>query len=262
MRMSDNERNAPRWGSDPQSDEFGPQGDALILELQRLRRAIDAEKNEIRASRHKPRAKTKLDPRRHQAAKRKRKSKSKSRVRQAIAVCLQQFGLKSPLEFELLQEPAPPPRVPTYRPPREPAPPAREPASPPRETAPPPRRPSPTLAPRDPLTMDLTSLAPASPNRIAADPAADADVRHRALLPVANGTAIQQLVASCRSGFTAGAKFVVSASGTAPPAESSLLTGTAWSYERELRIGLRILLITGVLGGGWFFLMPLAGAVV
>jgi len=252
MRMTDNERNAQSWGSDPQSGEFGPQGDALILELQRLRRAIDAEKNEIRASRNKPRVKTKPDPRRHQTAKRKRKSKS--RVRQAIAACLQQFGLTSPLDVERLHEPAPPAR--------EPASPPREAAPPPREAAPPPRRPSPTLAPRDPLTMDLTSLAPAFPNRIAANPSADTDVRHRALLPVANETAIRQLVASCRSGFTAGAKFVVSANGTAPPAESSLSTGTAWSYERELRTGLRILLITGVLGGGWFFLMPLAGAVV
>jgi HlyD family secretion protein len=29
-----------------------------------------------------------------------------------------------------------------------------------------------------------------------------------------------------------------------------------------LRTGLRILLIAGVLGGGWFFFVPLAGAVV
>jgi membrane fusion protein, type I secretion system len=242
MRTTDNERNAPRWGNEPQSGEFGPQGAALILELQRLRKAIDAEKSETRTSPHKPRAKPRPDPRRHQAAKRKRKS----RVRKAIAVCLQQFGLNSPQEAERLREPAPPPREPT---------------SPPREAAPPPRRPSPTLAPRDPLTMDLTSLASDHHNRIVVNPVAN---DHHALraLPDANGTTIQRLVATCRGGLTAGARFVVSANGTAPPADSSLSIGTVWSYERELRTGLRILLITGVLGGGWFFLIPLAGAVV
>src|SRR5215471_11523441 len=101
MRMTDNERDAPRWGNEPQSGEFGPQGAALILELQRLRKAIDAEKNETRASPDKPRAKAKPDPRRHQAAKRKRKS----RVRKAIAVCLQQFGLKGSPELERQVEP-------------------------------------------------------------------------------------------------------------------------------------------------------------
>src|SRR5689334_19372306 len=236
MRTTENERNAPRWGNDPQSGEFGPQGAALILELQRLRKAMDAEKNEARAAPRKPRAKTKPDPRRRQlAAKRKRKS----RVRKAIAVCLQQFGLKGSPDVERRPEPAPLPR----------------------ESAPPPRRPSPTLAPRDPLTMDLNSLTSDLQKRIVVDPAADADVRHRAL-PVTNGTTIRNFVASCRSGLTAGARFVVSADGAAPPAESSLSIRTVWSFERELRAGLRILLITGVLGGGWFFFMPLAGAVV
>ena len=40
------------------------------------------------------------------------------------------------------------------------------------------------------------------------------------------------------------------------------MSRTGWAYEQELRTGLRILLIVGVLGGGWFALVPLAGAVV
>ena len=242
MRTIENERNAPRWGDDAQSGEFGPQGDALILELQRLRKAIDAERNETRASPRKPRAKAKPDPRRHLAPKRKRKS----RVRKAIAVCLQQFGLKAPPEAERRHEPVT--RAEAERR-REPAP------------APPPRQPSPTLAPRDPLTMDLSSLTSDLQKRIEMDSAAGTDERIRTL-PVANGATVRKLVASCRSGLTAGARFVVSPGDAAPPAESSLSIRTAWSFERELRTGLRILLITGVLGGGWFFLMPLAGAVV
>lgn len=244
MRTIENERNAARWGNDPQSGEFGPQGAALILELQRLRKAIDAERNETRATRRKPRAKAKPDSRRHPALKRKRKS----RVRKAIAACLQQFGLKGAPEGERRHES----EVERHSQPE---------IDPRHVPSPPPRRPSPTLAPRDPLTMDLSSLTGDLQNRIVVDPAADEDQLRRAQ-PDANGTAMHKLVATCRNGLTAGARFVVSAGGAAPPADSSLTTRTIWSFERELRIGLRILLITGVLGGGWFFLMPLAGAVV
>ena len=45
-------------------------------------------------------------------------------------------------------------------------------------------------------------------------------------------------------------------------AGDTLISRTAWVYEQELRTGLRILLIVGVLGGGCLALVPLAGAVV
>jgi hypothetical protein len=35
------EHEAPRWNDDPAAGEFGPQGEALILELRRLRHAFD-----------------------------------------------------------------------------------------------------------------------------------------------------------------------------------------------------------------------------
>jgi len=246
MRGTDNERSTPRWDNDPQSDEFGPQGDALILELQRLRRAIDAEKNEARAPRGRPRHKAKADPRHRARPKRRRKS----RMSKAIDVCLQQFGLRAPPEIE--------PR-------REPAPSGHEPHP---KTGPhfagstaAPRRPSPTLAPHDPLTMDLSSLAPDIQGAINVNPAAGADHILPAP-PEASGMTIGKLVATCRSGLTASTKFIMSGGDAVPPADSSLSLRTSWSFERELRTGLRILLIAGVLGGGWFFFMPLAGAVV
>jgi HlyD family secretion protein len=43
---------------------------------------------------------------------------------------------------------------------------------------------------------------------------------------------------------------------------ASLALRTRWSFENELRVGLRILLVAIVVGGGWFVFVPLAGAVV
>ena len=42
----------------------------------------------------------------------------------------------------------------------------------------------------------------------------------------------------------------------------SLASRTGRAFENELRTGLRVLIVVGVLGGGWIALMPLAGAVV
>ena len=47
---------APRWSDDPRASEFGPQGAALILELQRLRHAFDDEIQRPRKPRGAPRS--------------------------------------------------------------------------------------------------------------------------------------------------------------------------------------------------------------
>ena len=78
-------------------------------------------------------------------------------------------------------------------------------------------------------------------------------------------TAIGQLIKSCRVGLTAGVSFLVNRDGLADndnvPGESlTLRAGRA--FEHELRTGLRVLLVAGVLAGGWTVLVPLAGAVV
>lgn len=75
--------------------------------------------------------------------------------------------------------------------------------------------------------------------------------------------AVGQLVARCRTGLNSGVAFILGREGLAEPdAGDSLMSRTGWAYEKELRTGLRILLIAGVLGGGWFAFVPLAGAVV
>ena len=222
------EHEAPRWNDDPAADEFGPQGAALILELQRLRRAFDEESRSARKRGSEP-------PRRRRAGAPKRKRKG--RMAKAIDVCLQQIGLKAPEQKEQPHEL-----------PREAAPP------------PPPRRPSPTLAPRDPLTMDLAKLAPEISRPFRLDPSMGLENVEAALPPPAKAeTRVGKLVTTCRTGMN----FVIySGEPAPPPADGSLSVRTSWSFERELRAGLRILLVAGVLGGGWFFFVPLAGAVV
>jgi HlyD family secretion protein len=227
------EHEAPRWNDDPAADEFGPQGAALILELQRLRRAFDEENRSARKS---------ADARRRgsEAPRRRRASPRKGRVAKAIDVCLQQIGLKAPDQQE-------------------------QPRELPREAAPPPpRRPSPTLAPHDPLTMDLAKLAPKISRPFKLDPSMGLEGIEPALPPPAKPeTRVGKLVTTCRTGLMTGVNLVLySGEPAPPPVDGSLSVRTSWSFERELRTGLRILLVAGVLGGGWFFFVPLAGAVV
>jgi len=230
------DRAAPRWSDNPQSGEFGPQGAALILELQRLRHAIDAELHEGRKPRGNPQPGAKPDPRRGGGPPKKRRRKS--RMSKAIDACLQQVGLKAP--------PRPEPRLEPRRKPTHDAAPVR---------------PSPTLAPNDPLTMDLGRLAPEI--HVDPHPSPGLDGAAPALPPVAKPeNAIGKMVTTCRTGLMVGANFVIQRGDVAPPADGSLSLKTNWSFEHELRVGLRILLIAGILGGGWFFFMPLAGAVV
>jgi HlyD family secretion protein len=71
------------------------------------------------------------------------------------------------------------------------------------------------------------------------------------------------LIASCRSGLSAGVSFLLNRDAGDDDAQGdSLAFRTGRAYENELRTGLRVLLIAGVLAGGWGVLMPLAGAVV
>ena len=241
MRFVEEGDEAPaRFGHDRQESDFGPQGEALILELQRLRQAFEAEKTNGR----KPRG-----PKRHGAEKAQRrrppprppKRRRKSRMGKAIDVCLQKIGLKTPAQ-------------PTHR--------HKEPAF--HVEPPPPRRASPTIAPDDLLAMDLTKLAPEIPGPFDHGPLIGQETSESLLPPPPKpGTAVAKLVETCRTGLMAGFNFIANGNDTtSPPLDGSLSLKTNWSYERELRTGLRILLVAGILGGGWFFFMPLAGAVV
>ena len=241
MRFADDRDGAAtqRWSDDPHAGQFGPQGEALILELQRLRHAFDAENAHARKARAPKRgaAEAKRQQRKPPPPKRKRK---KSRMSQAIDVCLQQIGLKAP--------PAPARRqAPTFD----------------AEPSPPPRRASPTIVPDDLLAMDLTKLAPDIPGAMEMGPTLGLDTAEPASPPPPKPvTAVAKLVTSGRTAVMAGVNFVMNANDVAPPADGNLSLNTNWAYEHELRTGLRILLVAGVIGGGWFFFVPLAGAVV
>ena len=241
MRFTDHndDATAQRWGDDHGAGEFGPQGTALILELQRLRQAFEAENSQGRRPRGGKRGGTEAERPRRKAPPKKRPRKS--RMGQAIDVCLQQFGFKTPAEPVRRQEPAlnvePPP--------------------------PPPRRASPTIVPDDLLAMDLTKLAPEHHGPFESTTMLGLETAEAAPLALPKPeTTVAKLVTTGRTAVMAGVNFVMNNNDVAPPADGSLSLKTTWSFEHELRTGLRILLVAGVLGGGWFFFMPLAGAVV
>jgi HlyD family secretion protein len=246
MRFADDRdgATAQRWSDDPranpQGGEFGPQGEALILELQRLRHAFDAENAHARKSRGPKRGGAEAERQRRRAPPPPKRKRKKSRMGQAIDVCLQQIGLKAPA--------APARRhAPVFD----------------QEQPPPPRRASPTIVPDDLLAMDLTKLAPDIPGLVEPGPSPEKEKAVAALpSPPKPETAVAKFVTSGRTAVMAGVNFVVNGNDTAPPADGSLSLKTNWAYEHELRAGLRILLVVGVIGGGWFFFVPLAGAVV
>jgi HlyD family secretion protein len=164
----------------------------------------------------------------------------------AIDVCLEQFGFTA--------------AAPSARPGEH----AREPV-----VTPPPRRPGPIVTPDDPSPINVTrpGREPPAPN----DKYQSMHIESpRLTLPPPAGnaeaaTAIGQLIKSCRVGLTEGVAFLVNRDGLADndnaPGESLTLR-VKRAFENELRTGLRVLLVAGVLAGGWTVLMPLAGAVV
>lgn len=239
MRSPDDiEGPAPRWGDASGSDGLGPQGAALILELQRLRRAFDSENGSGRGrARGNSRRKTKGEPERRRRKHAKRSKKS--RMGKAIDLCLQQFGLK-----------------PSIAPERK--------SDAPVELAIPPSRESPSLAPRDPLSMDLTRPPPEMPGLVHLHHSMRIESPRLApsRLPGAE-TAVTRLVESARSNLVAGVNFLIRGDETPPGEESEgLMQRARWAFDRELKMGLRILVLATILGGGWFVFMPLAGAVV
>src|SRR5262249_23141212 len=215
----------PRWRDDPRSPEFGPQGAALILELQRLRQAFETEKGKPRKTRNAKRRAPEPDRRRRPPPPPKRPRKS--RMGKAIDVCLRQFGLKARDE------------------------PVRRHKRPPDIDPVPPRPASPTIAPGDDLlAMDLTKLAPDMHEPFDPQPSKGKEASDLALpAPAKPGTAVTKWVETCRTNVMAGVNFIVNGNDTTPPPEGNLSVKTNWSFERELPAGIRILLVAGVLGG-------------
>jgi HlyD family secretion protein len=233
---------AQRAARDPNPAAYGSQGAALILELERLRRDLD---REIRSNQHAPRARrpapdTSARPTRTKTSRLKRRKKGK--VGRVIDYCLEQVGLKSVVPAERRREP--PDAAPVT----------------------PPRHPSPSLAPWRPLSMDLTKPGPEIPARDAAHQSMVlANPQLKLSGPPARGTTVGRLLRIGCTGLIAGGAFLLNRRAQDPAndrADVGLMTHAGWSFENQLRTGLRILLLATVLGGGWLALVPLAGAVV
>ena len=277
MRPMEDDQPARGWNDD---DGVGPQGEALILELQRLRQLLDDERaNGQRRGRPSGREGTRKPPqpqRKPQRQARRPKRKRKSRMGQAIDICLKPFGLVKTSQGESRRET---PIEPLVRPPRGQSPPIVpiEPVvAPPRGQSPPvapiepvvapPRRQSPPIAPSEPIFMDL---AMPGPEMSGLDDSHRTTVGERALSVLSRAAkpeiAVAGLIDKCRISLMAGVAFILDRDGAEPPngeADDNLLVRARWAFEHELRVGLRILILAAVVGGGWFAFVPLAGAVV
>jgi HlyD family secretion protein len=290
-RAQHDDEPARRSASQPRRDDVGPQGAALILELERLREAFDKDDANDLTARQAPRfARHDMRPPAGRQRARKPKRPRKSTMARAIEVCLEQLGFiaapagrgKDARETRV----SPPPRRPRpgvisldgsipmdlLKPGREIPGLDKKRRSPPfnkaRSTIPPspsanrPRsaipQPPPMDKPRSAIPQSITIDHP----RLNVPQSAPID-KPRLALPrpagnVASKTSIGQLIERGRVGVSAGVAFLVNRD--APGDTLALRTGRA--YENELRTGLRVLLVALVLGGGWMALMPLAGAVV
>lgn len=234
---------------DPPRD-VGPQGEALILELQRLRRAFEQDDwRETQApSPHRPRSDT---PRRRAPPRRRKRG-----VGRVIEVCLEQFGLNGPAPAELRRAPSSPRVAPVPRtaPPLQPKHAA--------QSKRPPRRPPPVTV-VSPVEMDLSKPGPELAGLKAAlhgvPPSLDRPPGEPAAVESAHapGTRLGQLVAHCRSGVA----FLLSPEEAAREGDN-LASATQRNFSRELKVGLRVLLAGAALAGGWAALVPLSGAVV
>jgi HlyD family secretion protein len=258
---------------DPSAQRVGPQGDALILELQRLQRAFEDENDpdgrNRRVAREDARKGRRPGAGRNRGSQKAKKNK-KGKMGRALDAWLQQFGFIKP---------APAPRPPQRRPERARV---QEPVRA-RETVvpPPPRpqrpRPRPVAEYDSAPLMDLrpVDVRPPLPPRqappqirppVAPSPSAAALTMPAALpAPIQPQTRMQQLRSTAGTALTTGLTLIASQGTSAhldDPTDEALIPRVGRMYDNELRTGLRVLLVAIVLGGGWLTFMPLAGAVV
>jgi HlyD family secretion protein len=225
---------------------LGPQGAALILELQRLRQAFvhEEESEPQTAKARRPTHDVLRPPVRQQRRQPRRQRKGK--VGRAIDVCLEQFGFTTAAPATRRSEPVPePPAAPSSRAQRN-------------------------------VTAGQSALPNATGSRVGVPgPEREYQSMHVEESPplvhppspgnAERPTAIGQLIKSCRIGLSTGVAFLVNRKASAdndnaPGASLTVRAGCA--FEHELRTGLRVLLVVGLLAGGWAVLVPLAGAVV
>jgi HlyD family secretion protein len=227
----------PRFGVEPRGDGYGPQGNALIMELQRLRQAFDDDGDgDPRAGRRGSRDGA---GRNRRPPSRRSKRKKKGTVERALDMCLRPFGLRTTMpdnpRGEMMREIAPPlPRR------RSPSIAVVDEIQPPNATR---SNPSRAIATRAPSPPTLYVNPPRS--RIQAE------------------TSVGRAIMTASSAVHNGVGFLLNTGDAIDELPGDTLsTRTGRGFERELRTGLRILIVATVLGGGWMTFVPLAGAVV
>jgi HlyD family secretion protein len=308
-RPQHDDASAQRPAGEPRREGVGPQGAALILELQRLRQAFDPETSDDartpQARRPAREGSRPPAPGRQRARPPKQK---KSKMERAIAVCLEQLGFNAappagrsaPPAKRINSAPAagrsntasPTGRInPASQAGRINGPPpsgrrGERPVEP--NLKPPPRRRVVTLDNAIPMDLlkpspefrESDSKRPSTPinqPRLTSPQSTPMEPMGKPQLalprPVGNvepkttepKTTLGQLIEKGRVGVSTGVAFLVNRDGLAhndnAPGDT-LAVRTGRSFERELRVGLRVLLIGLVVGGGWMTLIPLAGAVV
>jgi HlyD family secretion protein len=235
-----------RWISESESNAVGPQGAALILELQRLRHEFKLEDfHDLRPrqtrdfGRDGPRLKL-----RQRAPRPKRRRKGK--VGRAIDVCLEQFGFGGPSSVGrssgIVREPI---------------------------AVPPLLGPSPTIAPDEPSGINPAKAGPELAELNNGPQSGGIETPRLTLLRRPRGaqieTSFEKVIRRCGASLSAGVAFLFTRNALAENDNApgdSLRQRAGRAFEQELRTGLRVLLAVGLLGGGWMALVPLAGAVV
>jgi HlyD family secretion protein len=227
----------PRFGVEPRGDGYGPQGSALIMELQRLRQAFDDDDDgDPRAGRRGPRDGA---GRNRRPPSRRSKRKKKGTVERALDICLRPFGLRTAMpehpRGEMMREIAPPL----------------------------PRRRSPSISLDD--DFQPPNAARSNPSRAIATraPSPPALYVNQPRARLQAETSVGRAIMTASSAVHNGVGFLLNTGDAIDELPGDTLsTRTGRGFERELRTGLRILIVATVLGGGWMTFVPLAGAVV
>ncbi len=235
-----------RWDHGTNVDGAGPQGAALILELQRLRKAFEHQETNDTHPRKANRAAHRGAGSATKQRTRRPKRPQRGRMGRVIDVCLEQFGLGT---------------IPRATPGNERS---SEPAYVPQR-----RRRGPVTASDHAFLIDPKQVGREGDAFSEELGSMHVECPPMELPPQVEGIkaapTVGELIRICRNGLGGGIAFLINgdAIGKGDGASGENLTLRAGrAFEQELRAGLRVLLAVTVIAGGWATLIPLAGAVV